>query len=101
MRIKIPKSILARGVRWEYITFSRGSGQWPGGNPSFTGAQPPALLIPCMDGTCQSIYLDVPEELVRVDDYVRELRAERERCTVRRSRRPRVSGPRRGTKTRS
>ncbi len=71
-KLRIPPSILKRGVRWDKICFSRGSGQFPGGDPRFTGAQWPALLIPCADGTCQSLELDVPAELVTQDDYVAE-----------------------------
>lgn len=72
MKIRIPVSILRRGVKWHAICYTRGSGQYPGGNPAFTGAQPPALLIPCMDGTCQRLDLDLPDELIEHDEYTRE-----------------------------
>ncbi len=54
------RALLKHGPKWHQVSYSRGSGQFPGGNPHFTGIQPPALLIPCEDGTCQSIYLGVP-----------------------------------------
>lgn len=79
-RLRIPKSILRRGVKWHHIGYSRGSGQYPGGNPEFTGAQPPCLWIRCEDGTTQHLYLDLPEELVKEDCYVRELRYGRCEC---------------------
>lgn len=59
MKIRIPKGILRRVPKWHYIVYTRGSGQYPGGNPQFTGNQPPALLVPCEDGTCQRIDLDL------------------------------------------
>lgn len=74
-KLRIPPSILKRGVLWHKIILSPGSGQFPGGNARFTGAQWPSVLIPCMDGTCQSIEFDIPAELIRVDDYVRDATA--------------------------
>lgn len=70
--LKIPKDILERWVKWGNIYFNPGSGQFPGGNPKFTGAQWPAILIRCEDGTCQQIEIPVPEELIEQDDYVKE-----------------------------
>lgn len=72
--IRIPQSIIKRGIKWQYVCFSRGSGQYPGGNPDFTGDQPPCLLLPCEDGTCQHIELPVPDELVKHDCYTRASR---------------------------
>lgn len=69
MKFRIPKSILDRGPRWHLICYSRGSSQYPGGDPKFTGDQPPGILIPCNDGTCQHLELPLPEELVELDCY--------------------------------
>lgn len=58
--MKLPIAVLRRGPKWHLICYTRGSGQYPGGNSAFTGDQPPALLIPCEDGTCQHIEIGVP-----------------------------------------
>ena len=58
--MKLPKHVLRRGPRWHLISYTRGSGQYPGGNAEFTGQQPPGLLVPCEDGTCQRVTLAVP-----------------------------------------
>jgi hypothetical protein len=34
--------------------YSNGSGQYPGGNPAFTGDQPPGAKVPCRE-TCQTV----------------------------------------------
>lgn len=58
--VKIPERIAKRGLHprtdeWMGRRYSKGSGQYIGGNPSFTGDQPPALHITCNDGTCQHL----------------------------------------------
>lgn len=59
--MKLPVAILRRKPRWHLICYTRGSGQYPGGNPTFTGDQPPALLVPCEDGTIQHVEIGVPK----------------------------------------
>ncbi len=56
--LKLPPWIRDRGLHpktWEWMgnRYTKGSGQYPGGNPRFTGDQPPGLMITCNDGTCQ------------------------------------------------
>jgi hypothetical protein len=56
--VKIPAWITKRGLHprtdeWMGNRYTKGSGQYPGGNPQFTGDQPSGLLITCLDGTCQ------------------------------------------------
>lgn len=58
--VKYPRSVSARGIHprmdeWMGNRYTKGSGQYPGGNPEFTGDQPPALLVTCLDDTCQRV----------------------------------------------
>lgn len=71
MSFRVPVDIMRRGPQWHLICYSRGSGQYPGGNPEFTGNQPPGLLIPCEDGTCQHIDTPIPNKLIRHDSYTK------------------------------
>lgn len=58
--LKIPPAVIKRGIHprmdeWMPNRYTKGSGQYPGGNPEFTGDQPPGLLVTCLDGTCQRV----------------------------------------------
>jgi len=57
---KLPKMangrwFAARGPHLDRIWYSRGSGQYLGGNPDFTGDQPPCAIIRCDDNTSQHV----------------------------------------------
>lgn len=58
--LKMPPGVIKRGVdprmdEWMGNRYTKGSGQYPGGNPEYTGDQPPGLLVTCLDGTCQRV----------------------------------------------
>lgn len=52
---QVPKRHLERGPKLDRICYTRGSGQYLGGNPSFTGDQPPGAIVGCADGTAQLV----------------------------------------------
>jgi len=51
----VPKAHASRGPNLSRLWYTTGSGQYPGGNPAFTGDQPPGALMRCDDGTCQRV----------------------------------------------
>lgn len=58
--LKLPPAVVKRGIHprmdeWMPNRYTKGSGQYAGGNPDFTGDQPPGLLVTCLDGTCQRV----------------------------------------------
>lgn len=52
--VRIPTAVEKRGAP-VIRTYCTGSGQYPGGNPNYTGDQSPALLVRCADNTCQKV----------------------------------------------
>lgn len=58
--LKLPPAVVKRGIHprmdeWMPNRYTKGSGQYPGGNLEYTGDQPPGLLVTCLDGTCQRV----------------------------------------------
>lgn len=60
--VKIPAHVVSRGIHPrmdEWVSkgnrYTNGSGQYQGGNPLYTGDQPPGLLVSCLDDTCQKV----------------------------------------------
>ena len=60
--VKLPEHVVARGIHPrmdEWVSkgnrYTTGSGQYQGGNPLYTGDQPPGLLVTCLDDTCQRV----------------------------------------------